>query len=303
MNLFKGYVPTKNKKCLQSFKDSDGSDLLTYDQAKSLPEFAGILADDTILIDVDDKLQSDTLLRIVDEKDLVCRVYETTKGKHFLFKNTNSAGDYLQETCKTKCSLACGLVNIDIKVGHRNSYSVLKFKGEERKILYDKLDDEEYQEVPKWLLPIRTKVDFNELKSGDGRNQALFNYILTLQSADFSTDECKECIRVINDYVLPDPLAADELETILRDDAFQKPVFFNKRGQFLFDRFATYLKNNSHIIKINNTDNIPVAIFCANRDVRRPFVAVAHAEYINHQLSRRPNIGCRHSNTSFNFLR
>lgn len=251
MNLFKGYVPTKNKKCTMSFKDSDGSDLLTYDQVSKLPEYAGILSDDTILIDIDDKEQSDKLLKIVEDKELICRVYQTTKGKHFLFKNTTTSGDYLQETCKTKCSLACGLVKIDIKVGCRNSYSVLKFNNKERKIIYDKLDDEEYQEVPKWLLPIRSRFDFSDLKSGDGRNQALFNYILTLQSNDFSVDECRECIRVINSYVLPDPLDESELEVILRDEAFQKPVFFNKRGQFLFDKFATYLKNNHHIIKIN----------------------------------------------------
>jgi len=251
MNLFKGYVPTKNKKCTMSFKDSDGSDLLTYDQVSKLPEYAGILSDDTILIDIDDKEQSDKLLRIVEDKELICRVYQTTKGKHFLFKNTTTSGDHLQETCKTKCTLACGLVKIDIKVGCRNSYSVLKFNNKERKILYDKLDDEEYQEVPKWLLPIRSRFDFSDLKSGDGRNQALFNYILTLQSNDFTVDECRECIRVINSYVLPDPLDESELEVILRDEAFQKPVFFNKKGQFLFDKFATYLKNNCHIIKIN----------------------------------------------------
>ena len=251
MNLFKGYVPTKNKKCTMSFKDSDGSDLLTYDQVSKLPEYAGILSDDTILIDIDDKEQSDKLLKIVEEKELICRVYQTTKGKHFLFKNTTTSGDYLRETCKTKCQLACGLVKIDIKVGCRNSYSVLKYNDKERKILYDKLDDEEYQEVPKWLLPIKSRFDFSELKSGDGRNQALFNYILTLQSNDFTVDECRECIRVINSYVLPDPLDESELEVILRDEAFQKPVFFNKRGQFLFDKFATYLKNNHHIIKIN----------------------------------------------------
>lgn len=233
------------------FKNSDGSDLLTYDQVSKLPEYAGILSDDTILIDIDDKEQSDKLLQIVEEKELICRVYQTTKGKHFLFKNTTTSGDYLQETCKTKCTLACGLVKIDIKVGCRNSYSVLKFNDTERKILYDKLDDEEYQEVPKWLLPIKSHFDFSDLKSGDGRNQALFNYILTLQSNDFTVDECRECIRVINSYVLPDPLDDSELEVILRDEAFQKPVFFNKKGQFLFDKFATYLKNNHHIIKIN----------------------------------------------------
>lgn len=251
MQLFKGYVTTRNKKCTMSFKDSKESDLLTYDQVSKLPEYAGILSDDTILIDIDDKKQSDILLRIVEEKELICRVYQTTKGKHFLFKNTTASGNYLQETCKTKCQLACGLVKIDIKVGCRNSYSVLKFKGKDRPIIYDKLDDEDYQEVPKWLLPIKSRFDFSELNSGDGRNQALFNYILTLQSSDFTVDECRECIRVINKYIIPDPLDDEELETVLRDEAFQKPVFFNNRGQFFFDKFATYLKNNNHIIKIN----------------------------------------------------
>lgn len=250
MDFFRGFVPTKNKKCLQSFKDVDSSDLLTYEQASGLPEYAGILADDTILIDVDDEIQAEKLLRIVEEKNLICRVYKTTKGMHFLFKN-KSGDDYLQETCKTKCTLACGLVNIDIKVGHRNSYSVLKYKGQERPIEYDKLEDEDYQAVPKWLLPVRSKIDFNILKSGEGRNQALFNYILTLQSSDFSVDECRECIRIINNYIIPEPLSEEELEVILRDEAFQKPVFFNKRGQFLFDKFAVFLKNNCHIIKIN----------------------------------------------------
>ena len=56
---------------------------------------------------------------------------------------------------------------------------------------------------------------------------------------------------MINRYILSDPLSDRELETILRDDAFQKPVFF-KGSTFLFDKFATYLKNNNHIVKINN---------------------------------------------------
>lgn len=253
MNLFKGFVPTKNKKCLTKFKDVDK--LNTYDEIKDLPEYAGILGEDTILIDIDDKEQSDTLMNIVETKELVCRVYETTRGKHFLFKNIDSNGQILQETCKTKVKLACGL-QADIKVGCKNSYSILKFKDKERPILYDKYDDEDYQEVPKWLLPVRSNMDFLTMKSGDGRNQSLFNYILTLQSNDYSVDDCRECIHVINDYVLSEPLANDEVETILRDDAFQKPVFFNKRGTFLFDKFAVYLKNNNHVIKINNQMHI-----------------------------------------------
>lgn len=241
MSFFKGYVPTKDKKCLYKFKGKSSEELQTYEQVKNLPEFAGILADDAVLIDIDDKPQSEKMLQIVKDMKLKCRVYKTTKGVHFLFMNN------LIDSNKTKTKLACGLVNIDIKIGKRNSYEVLKFGNKEREILYD---SENYEFVPKWLTPIRTPENFSDMETGDGRNQKLFNYILTLQSNDFTKDEARECINIINNYILKEPLEEHELETILRDEAFQKPMFFNGK-QFLFDKFANYLKNNNHIVKIN----------------------------------------------------
>ena len=94
-------------------------------------------------------------------------------------------------------------------------------------------------------------MDFLNMEVGDGRNQALFNYILTLQASDFTVEEARETIRIINKHALKVPLSDSELEVILRDDAFKKPIFF-KGTTFLFDKFATYIKNNHHIIKINN---------------------------------------------------
>jgi putative DNA primase/helicase len=240
--FFKGYVETKNKKCIEEFKGR--TDLKSYEQVQSLPEFAGILATDTILIDVDDFEQSEILFKIVQDMQLQCRVYETTRGKHFLFKNEGV------ERNRTKASLALGIKS-DIKLGKRNSYSILKFKNKERTILYDAVEGEDPQELPKWLFPIKTSMDFLDMNAGDGRNQALFNYILTLQSNDFSVDESRETIRLINEYVLKEPLSEDEIEVILRDDAFSKPIFF-KGNTFLFDKFAVFLKNNHHIIRINN---------------------------------------------------
>ena len=240
--FFKGYVETKDKKCIEKFKNR--TDFKTYRQVKSLPEFAGILATDIILIDIDDFEQSEKLFNMVKDLQLKCRVYQTSRGKHFLFKNTTV------KTCRTKASLAIGLT-ADIKLGKRNSYSILKFNGKERTILYDNADNEEPQDLPKWLLPVKTTMEFLNLEPGDGRNQSLFNYILTLQSNDFSVEESRECIRLINKYILKVPLSDDELKVILRDDAFKKPVFF-KGTTFLFDKFATYIKNNNHIIRINN---------------------------------------------------
>lgn len=252
MNLFKGFVPTKNKKCLLPFKNVPTSDLMTLEQIKNYSEYAGILSDESVLIDIDDYEQSEIMMKIVEDMQLACRVYATSRGKHFLFKNISEHGEHIQDKNKIKCSLACGFLKIDIKVGCKNSYSILKFDDKEREIIYDIYEDEEYQVIPKWMLPIKTNMEFLNLEAGDGRNQALFNYILALQSNDFTVEESRETIRIINKYILADPLDDSEIETILRDEAFQKPIFFGPKGQFLFDKFATFVKNNNHVIKINN---------------------------------------------------
>lgn len=246
--LFRGYVPTKNKKCLMPFRNKSSEELKTYDEVKGLSEYAGIIHDDVVVIDIDDFNESEILMKIVEEQQLACRVYETTRGKHFFFMNVLN-GEYVLDKCGIHKLLACG-ITADIKAGCKNSYSVQKFDGKERKIIYDVYDDEEYQALPKWLTPINTKIKFSELGDGDGRNQALFNYILTLQSNDFTVDECRETLQLINKYILKDPLSDEELNTLSRDEAFQKPIFF-RRNQFLFDKFARYLKNINHIIKID----------------------------------------------------
>ena len=240
MELFRGYVPTRNKQCLEKFKGVEK--LKTRSEVQDLDEYAGILGEETILIDVDDAETSELLFRIVQDLELKCRVYATTRGKHFLFKNCGVKKSW------TKCTLAVGITT-DGKVGANNSYEILKSGGVERPILYD-FPEGEIQELPKWLTPVKSNYDFPNLGEGDGRNQTLFNYILTLQSDDFTKEEARECIRLINRYVLKKPLSDKELDVILRDEAFQKQSFFKGRS-FQHDRFAEYLKRDSHIAKIN----------------------------------------------------
>ena len=137
MQLYKGYVPTKDKKCLMPFKNATADELLSFEQVKNLPEYAGILSDETILVDVDDMEQSAILLNIVESLNLKCRVYTTSRGRHFLFKNTPD----LVKSNRTKATLAVGL-EADLKIGSRNSYEVLKYMNEDRPILYDVPEDE-----------------------------------------------------------------------------------------------------------------------------------------------------------------
>ena len=240
--LYKGFVPTKNKKSLIAFKDVSKEDLLTLEEAQNFSSYAGVLNDNTILIDIDDTEQSDILLRIVREKQLKCKVIATTRGKHFLFWN-----DGIVKNNRTHCKLAIGLI-ADIKGCSKSSYEVLRNDGVEREVLYDTGD---YQTIPKWLTPVNTNMDLLGMVEGDGRNNALFSYILPLQQNDFSIEECRECITIINEYVLKEPLSELELSGVLRDGAFEKPIFFNARGAFQFDKFARYLEKTHNIVKIN----------------------------------------------------
>lgn len=240
--LYKGYIETRGKQPCEKLKNR--TKWKTLEEVRNLNGYAGVLEKDTIFVDVDDPEQSEILMNIVEEYQLDCRVYCTKRGKHFVFKN--------HSITRNRCGiqLAVGLT-ADIKVGSKLSYEVIKMDGEERFIEWDIEEGGQYQEIPKWLFPVPTTADFLEMDAGDGRNQALFNYILTLTANDFTVEETRECIRILNRFVLKEPLPDDELETILRDEAFQKPVFF-MGSTFLFDKFATYMKNTSHVVKINN---------------------------------------------------
>lgn len=240
--LYKGYVETKGKQSIEKLKNR--TKWRTYDEVKNLNGFGGVLANDTILIDIDDAEQSEILMNIVEELQIDCRVYCTSRGKHFLFKNHSITRN------RTHVQLAIGLT-ADIKVGSKLSYEVIKIDGEERFCEWDIEKGGKYQEIPKWLFPVKSTAEFLDMDAGDGRNQALFNYILTLTANDFTVDETRECIRILNGFVLKEPLADEELEVILRDEAFQKPVFF-MGSTFLFDKFAVHMKNTAHVVKINN---------------------------------------------------
>ena len=235
--LFRGYLPTKEKTPLIKFKDAK-----PLSEVEALPEYAGLLAEDVILIDIDNYEQSEKLMTIVEDLQLNCRVYQTTRGKHFLFHGGNI------EKCGTHLKLAVGL-EADIKIGNRNSISVLKYDNSVRKIIYDIESEEEYEPAPAWLTPVKTKTDFNSLESGDGRNQELFNYILTLQSADLSNEEIKEAITLLNKYVLLDPLEQSELDKILREDSFKKPVFYTEKG-FDHVKAGNYIIKKYHVINL-----------------------------------------------------
>lgn len=239
--LYKGYVLSRGKVITEKYKNV--SKFKTYEEVKNEDSFTAILNEDTVLIDIDDKEQSDRLLKIVKKEKLACRVYETNRGKHFLFRNN---------VLKTNTTHARNAIDLeeDIKLGSRNGTECLKINGVERKIIYDQKREDEYDYLPKWLVPVNSKINLYNLGDGDGRNDGLFGYILVLQSNSFTKDEIRETLRIINTYIFRKPLDDKEFEVLIRDEAFQAPVFY-EGSKFLFNRFAEYLRIEKNIIRLD----------------------------------------------------
>ncbi|RDY26246.1 DNA primase [Romboutsia weinsteinii] len=242
--MFKGYIPTKGKKPTEAYKNR--SEFYNISDVENLNSYGAVLKNNIIQIDIDDKEQSDIVFKIVKEQNIKCNVVETSRGKHFYFLNRNI------DRRKQGYWVAIG-VKVDVGLGSQNAVIPIKIDGKERNWL-QKCDEIDY--LPSWLAPLdKTCIDFLNMEEGDGRNQTLYNYILRLQSAGFSKEEIKETIKIINKYILKEPLSDNEIDTILRDEAFFKESFYiDKKLQY--EKLTKYLIENENIVKINNQLNI-----------------------------------------------
>ena len=245
MSLFRGYVEVSDdKRPLGKFKDGGKP----FREVKDCRGYAGVLAQDTVLIDVDDEKWGEVLFEIVKQKDCQCQVRKTDRGYHFYFKNDGSF-----TKCATGVTLALG-IKADIKVGVSTSIANLKLRGVMRPVVYDRYEDEPYEIVPRWLRIVHTNLNVLGLGDGDGRNDVMFKLVMPLQTAGLSTDDCRETLSLINEYIFAKPLSKSEFETVTRDEAFETtlvPNFFGEKGKFLFEQFGDYLIREHNIKRVN----------------------------------------------------
>lgn len=164
------------------------------------------------------------------------------RGVHVLMINSNMS---LKKS--DKVMLACGVV-VDFHPGYSLPGECLRFNGVERTPIYN---EQPYQELPKYFTPLpKCSIVLRIWVRVTGRNSTLYAYILSLQNAGLDEDDIKDTIRIINQYVLAEPLEEKELDVILRDEAFKKSVFFQK-NKFSHDKFAEHIRTQYHVKKIN----------------------------------------------------
>lgn len=238
--MFKGFIPTDGKKPTEEYKNR--TEFYQLSDVEKLNSYGAVLEDEIIQIDIDDYEQSEIIYNIVKQENIQCNILQTSRGKHFYFNNTNI------DRRKQGYTTALG-IKVDVGLGSQNAVIPVKVEGQLRKWLQE-VDELDY--LPPWLIPLDKKaINFSKMEEGDGRNQTLFNYILRLQAAGLSKEQIKESIKIINKYVLMQPLSESEINTILRDEAFLKESFYIK-NKLQYEKLAKYLIANENIIKIND---------------------------------------------------
>lgn len=239
---FKGYVIGKGKQAIMKVKNVQ---LLSWDAVQRYRSFGTILNQYFVDISFDTNERSQKFWDMAEKNNWKCLIFENLENGH-IHSIWRIPNNWKFKDGRDK-KLAVGLI-ADIHSG--STYIPLRVDGVDR--FPPSFEPDDIDEVPVELFPVNTTIDLEGLQEGDGRNEELFRYILILQS-QLGLDE--ELIRKVlyntNYFIFQEPLSDDELEVILRDEAFQKPVFFCDKT-FLFDRFATWLKNTYHVVKINN---------------------------------------------------
>lgn len=231
-DFFDGYVVTENKNPTGKYKNP--KDRLTLDVAQRADEYAGVLAYDTAIVDVDDADEAELCYKIICDLDIKCRVVKTTRGMHFYFLNTNLR----EKNISAHMRSAIGLT-VDYRVGCKKtaSVAVLKQNGKMREIIRD---TERPDELPCWLLTVGKSGGSWRLTEGEGRNDLLYRHTKLLARQGFKDDEIVQTCYLINKYVFADALPDDEMETITRQQVDVIPDFRGPKGQFLHYEFAMH---------------------------------------------------------------
>lgn len=247
---FEFVILTRNKTPAHSFKNGGKS----WDEVKAYDNVGVLIPAPYIVLDFDTVTDAKKALEIVEAQKLKCNVLKTTRGYHLWFR---SAGPY-KNTIKAK--LACG-IRADIKCYGKPCYCKIKDDGVMRTWLQEH-EENEVDYLPSYFIPTGntgSAYNFLGMKSGDGRNQELYNYILYLQSKKFTKEQVRETIAVINEHIFKESLPEHELKTILRDESFKEGEELEQlqkaaaqKGGFNHAALAQEIINSNQLITVND---------------------------------------------------
>ena len=216
-----------------------------------------------VVFDFDAQPYIDKIYKIITESKLKCRMLKTTKGYHFMFRTSlskvkDAIGTY--NWIGLKCDIkACGVEET------KQSYQSMRVNGvprEESLINTDNWEDIDF--APKWLYEVKKndQIDLTQDQTGGRNNLFHSELMIRAKKHSFSYDEYVEMAHIINDYVLPEPIDEEELNTAIRPEEWE--------GLELGDDKQTILKMSEDLIeKLNcvNVENVGLSFY--DKDLKR----------------------------------
>lgn len=225
---FKYIVCDNKKRPLHPFDEKH-----TYNEIKDKPNLAIKVEEPYLIVDIDDEDEFKILCNIVKDLDIKTRILKTSRGGHFWFKS-------LQPIKNVVHSCTPITLHIDIKCWGKQCMEVVKLNGEWREWLrYDETVDV----LPIFLKPIVYDKNILHYKNGDGRDDALFTFIIPLINEKLNKQEIRQCFDLINKYIFDEPLNDSEIDKMFDGNKVfdsLSSIFYN-RNKFLHNIFADYL--------------------------------------------------------------
>lgn len=219
---------------------------LTYEQAQEVCEKGGrvgwVVPKNFVVIDIDNKDNAQTqekVEKLLEKFEVKCSFNYTSKGIHILFQDPTGE---IKSDSRLKCAIN---VQIDTRA-NTTGYIILPCNDPHRKwgVWRDYVE-----ELPYFLKPLgkNTTNSFIGMGDGDGRNDALYRWRLTLESfKKLSKSEIEKSLRIINENLFINPLPNNELfKTVLRDikDSEEQKETDNK-----FNKIAESILEKNDII-------------------------------------------------------
>lgn len=230
---FKYIICDENKSPLHSFDVN-----YSFNKVHDKENLAILMEEPYVIFDLDDDGEFYALYNMLEKLNIKTRIMKTSRGGHFWFRS-------LQPMTNVVHSNTPVTLKVDIKCWGKRTMEVIKRNGEFRKWLRW---DETIDEVPFFLRPIKINKNLMGMTDGDGRNDALFTYIMPLLNERFNKQEVKQIFQLINEFLFTEPLTQSELDAMIDNN----PIFTNistmfyKGTSFQHNIFADYIIHEHH---------------------------------------------------------
>lgn len=231
---------------------------LNYYEALEKENVGVVIEEPWVVLDVDDENEAELMQRYIENNGIKTAIMETTRGKHFWFKNDKKLKNYIgvQNAISIKC---------DVRSYNNKCFVMVKKNNVWREWVND-IPGADIDFLPKELEPINDKL-LNQCvrlsmvrNEGEGRRNALFQRIIPLANNNFNQDELKELFAKMNVVFFNKPLVNKELENLFTDDKiFEtkiqefKNYFSEETKSFLHYKFAIDLNESLNGVYTNGS--------------------------------------------------